>query len=105
MDASPASGKDEFHSLLGPPFPPPPPLPRRWPDTGRQVDAGARGWAQSGVRGAPCPLQALGFLPARRSAAPGEEPSPGPVGSSGMSAACARLIFQKVVTTKISRQI
>ena len=98
MDASPASGKDEFHSRLGTPFPHPPRYPRHRPDTGRQVNAGAE-WCQRAL----CLLQALGFLPTLRSAASSLEPSPGPTGGSGMSMACARLIFQTVVTTKIGR--
>lgn len=58
MDAGPASGKDEFHSLLGPPFPHPPPTP----DTG-QTQAGrstlgqgvGTEWCQRGPLPAPGP--------------------------------------------------
>ena len=60
MDAGLASCEDEFHSLLGPPFPHPPPNPRHWPDTGRQVNAGAGGGCRVVSEG-PLPAPGPGF--------------------------------------------
>lgn len=42
----------------------------------------------------------MGLLPTLRSAVSGKEPSPSPMGSSGMAMACAWLIFQKEVTQR-----
>lgn len=77
MDASPASGKDEFYSRLGTPFPHPPPYPRHWPDTGRQVNAGAGGGRRVVSEG-PLPASGPGF-PAHPEVSciqPGAQPRP-----------------------------
>lgn len=102
MDASPASGKDEFYSRLGTPSHTPPPTP----DTGRTQQAGRSTLGQGvGERVSEGPLPASGpGFPAHPEVSciqPGAQPRP--TGGLGMSMACARLIFQKVVTTKIGR--
>lgn len=105
MDASLASGKDEFPSLLGRPVLCPSLSPGTGQACSRQVHAGCQWW--SGVvvgggqgrvvseitrrlwvrsEGTHAWVQALGqmtkgLLPTLRSAAPGKEPRPGPMGS------------------------
>lgn len=80
---------------LGTPLPTPSPLPRHWPDTGRQVNAGAGGGRRVVSEG-PLPASGPGF-PAHPevSCIQPWSPAPAPRAAPGMSMACARLIFRR----------